>query len=373
MKILLVITKAEIGGAQMSVFNLAKGLKKRGHQVEVIFGDGDFLPKELGKESIRYNRVRFLKRTHNPLASVCFILEMYKFLRKNEFDVVHFNSSNALFGVVGAKLANGKIKTIFTFRGMSILDDGYRKNKCLKNIYFWFFKMMIYFVDVPVFVSRRNLQDAEKMGLTKKGVLIYNGLDFGSLKFSEKEETRKELGDRLGVSLSSKYVLGTIGRLCYAKNYEFLINNFNDILKIKPNAVLLIIGEGEEKRRYEKLIKENNVSEKIFLMGSIDNASRFIKGFDLFVLPSRYEGLSITLIETLFSGIPALVSDVGGNRENFPTDYELYELDNKKEFLERFEKLQNEEVLNKIKDINERQKEMFDIKNTVNNYEEIYK
>jgi len=373
MTILIVITKAEIGGAQMSVLNLAKGLKEDGYNVIVGFGDGDFLSQELKKQSIEIKRFKWLKRTHNLLANFYFIFEINKYLKeKRDIKVVHFNSSNSLFGALGVKAVFRKIKTVFTFRGMSVLDNNYKMNKLLRLAYFLFFKFFLLFIDSPVFVSKRNVEDARKSGLSNKGVVVYNGLGYDSLNFLERQEARNQFKDKFNIDLADKYVLGTIGRLCYAKNYEFLINSFNDILKVKSNAVLLIVGEGEERVKYEKLIKKNNLSNRVFLIGSIKNASKLIKAFDLFVLPSRYEGLSITLIEALFSGVPALVSDVGGNSENFPSDYELYELDNKKEFLEKFQRLQYEEVVKEIDEINKKQRKVFDIKNTVKSYKKIY-
>lgn len=371
-KILIVITKAGVGGAQMSVLNLARELKNRGNEVLVGFGDGDFLSNELNLENIPYTRFKWLKRTHNPLANLFFVFEMNKFLKEKDIDTVHFNSSNALFGAIGAKSAGKSIKTVFTFRGMSMIDDNYQKNKIMKIFYFFFFKFMMKFIDAPVFVSRENLKKSQRDKLTDKGILVYNGLSPEKLKFYQKDEARSELKMIIKKDLSGKYIIGGLGRLDYAKNFEFLIDNFRDILKIKPEAVAVIIGEGSERKRYEELTRQRGLGEKIFFPGSISNASRFLPGFDLLVSPSRYEGLSITLLEVLFSGIPALASDVGGNREVFLTDNELYELDNREEFLQKFKRLQYEEVILEVLEKNSVQAKKFNIKNTAGGYEEIY-
>ena len=104
-------------------------------------------------------------------------------------------------------------------------------------------------------------------------------------------------------------------------------------MKLKQNSILIIIGEGQERKKLEKLIEEKNLKEKIFLIGEIKDASKYLKGFDLFILPSRYEGLSITLIEALFAKIPVLASEVGGNKEVVGKDC-IFK--SKKEFLEKF-------------------------------------
>lgn len=332
MKVLLVITHGKIGGATNFVFWLAKGLKEKNIEVKVGFGEGEYLKEKLEKENIDYINFKWLKRTHNPLANLFFVFEIKKFLDKEKFDVVHFNSTNALFGAIGAKLSKNKPKTIFTVHGLSVLDPNYKKLYFLKIIYWIIFKFLLYFIDIPVFVCQNNLKKAKKLNLTQKGVVIYNGIP--KPEFLEKEQARKFFEDSLKIDLREKFIIGSIGRLDYAKNYEFLIKVFVQILNIKENSLLIIIGDGPEKNKLTKLIQKLNLQEKVFLLGEIKNASKYLKGFDLFVLPSRYEGLSITLIEALFAEIPVLASDVGGNKEIIGEE-NVYQLNSKDDFLEK--------------------------------------
>jgi glycosyltransferase involved in cell wall biosynthesis len=373
MKILLVITKAVVGGAQMSVLNLAREMKARGYEVFVGFGEGDFLPGELDKDGIPFLRFDFLKRTHNPLAPLFFIAEIRKYVAEHHFDVVHFNSSNALPGALGAKLANPKTRTVFTFRGMSMLDEHYKMNGLLKFAYRCFFKIFLPFVNVPVFVSRENFDKFGQGQLTKKGLMIHNGLNRAKLSFLPNDEARGFLSRLAGKDLSQSYVVGSIGRLDYAKNYEFLISVFPEILKIRPEAVALIMGEGAERAKYESLIKEKGLVDKFFLLGNLDNGSRYLKGFDLLVLPSRYEGLSISLIEALFASLPILASDVGGNRETVGNNDQIYPLDDAEVFLAKFKRLQEVDALAKALADNAARAAEFDLKNTADGYERAYK
>ncbi len=374
MRILYIITKAVVGGAQTSVLNLAREMKARGNDVIVGAGDGSWLPAELAKENISFHYFKNLKRTHNPLSPFFFITEVRRFLKEENFDVVHFNSSNALPGAVGVKLANKKIKTVFTFRGMSILDEHYKINPILRFLYRLFFRFFLLFVDEAVFVSRENFAKFGRGSLTKKGAMIHNGLNPAKINFLLKEQVLGCFHEKTNYDFSEKYIVGSIGRLDYAKNYEFLINIFPEVLKIKPRAVAVIIGEGPDRKKYEILIEKNNLQEKIFLLGNIENGSRYLKGFDVLVLPSRYEGLSITLLEALFAGLPVLASAVGGNSEavSLPKA-EIYELDNKKNFLEKFEFLQTPEILKEIKEKNKRLMEKFGLENSADGYEKIYK
>lgn len=315
MKILLVITKAEIGGAQVFVLNLARGLKKEGKDVSVAFGEGDYLPLELEKEDIPYFRMKYLKRSRNPIDTISFIKELRLIIQENNFNVLHLNSTNTLPGVLAAKLAKKGTQTIFTVHGLSVLDINYKASKVIKLAFRMYFKLFIKFVDKIIFVSKYNFLEAKENNIIKKGEVIYNGLGLDSSYFLEKDVARHELEKISGFNFQDSFLIGSIGRLVSAKNYQYLINNWRFIKKIKSNAKLIIIGEGSERKRYEKLIEENHFEKDICLAGEKTEASRLLKGLDLFILPSIYEGLSISLIEAVLAQVPILASDVGGNSE----------------------------------------------------------
>ena len=363
-KILIVITKGEVGGAQMSVLNLARELKKRGEEVELAFGEGEFLKTELEKENIKYHRFRYLRRTSNLVVNFLFAFEFKKFLKTKTFDVVHANSSNALFSLLGAKLRDKNIKTVFTFRGMSVLDENYHRGFFKKMIYLLFFKILLSFVDFPVFVSKHNFALAKKNNLIKKGYLVYNGLNYDNLFFLSKEEARQDLGLE-----ENDFILGSIGRLAYQKNYEFLINILLELLKIKPELKLIILGDGPERKGLEELIKDLKLEDKVILKGSKPNAYRYLKAFDVFSLVSRYEGLSITLLEALKAGVPILASRVGGNPETL-TNKQLFTLNDPDDYLEKFKALfGSREYLIKT---NLEKSHYFSIQNTVSGYLRLY-
>jgi len=360
MKILICITHGNIGGATNFVFWLAKGLKEKKIEVKVGFGEGEYLKEKLTEEKIEFVNFKWLKRTHNPLSNLFFIFEIKKFLDKEKFDVCHFNSTNALFGAIGAKFSKSKPKTIFTFHGLSILDPNYKKDWYLKIIYWLAFKFLLCFVDIPVFVSKNNLETAKKLKLVKEGRVIYNGIP--EPEFLEREIARKFFEGKIKIDLKDKFLIGSIGRLDYSKNYEFLVNVFPSILKIKPTAIVILIGEGPERKTLENFITKNSLKESVFLIGNLKNAFQYLKAFDFFVLPSRYEGLSITLIEAVFAQLPILASNVGGNKEIVGESC-VFELNNKKEFLAKFEKMPLPSV----------QKELFKVEKMIDQYLTLYR
>jgi len=361
MKILLVITKAEIGGAQAFVLTLAGGLKKVGFDICVASGEGDYLPRELEKLNITFFRLKNLKKSINPIFTIAYILELKALINREGFDIVHFNSTNSLPGIFAIKLSKIKIKTIFTVHGLSVLDTQYKALKLIKILFKKYFKFFINYIDKVVFVSKYNLEKAVNQGITTNGIVIYNGIKVDTDYFLNKENAREELSKLFNDSLSNAYLIGSIGRFAEQKNYEFILNNWKDVKKRKPNAKLIIIGDGPERCKYETIIKELNISADIRIPGEIENASFLLKGFDLFVLPSIYEGLSISLIEALFSNIPILASDVGGNKEIIGNE-NCYLLNNKIEF---FEKLNKNFIIHT-------DKSLFSAKSMVDKYINIY-
>jgi glycosyltransferase involved in cell wall biosynthesis len=376
-KILILATRADIGGVQIFIRDLAKELRNRNISITIGFGEGDFLPEELDRLNIGWHRFKYLKRSHNPFTNLKFLGEFKKYLKENNFSTIHINSSNALLSAIAAKKLNKNIKTIFTVHGLSLLDENYRHLSFLKLIYKIYFKHLFKYINKLIFVSQHNLTTAQEHKLCQNGTVIQNGIDQENINFIDKPKTREIIAGSIdsNIDWDNSFILGSIGRLSYQKNYEFLINTFPDALKLNPYFKLIIVGDGPDKNKLKKLINDNNLKNNIFLTGPIPNASKLIKAFDLFVLPSRYEGLPITLIETITAGLPIIASNVGGNTEVLNNSEEqLYELDNQSEFLKKLKNLsENNELQEKIITQNKFHSQNFSIEKMTDEYLRLYK
>ncbi|MCK5211615.1 glycosyltransferase [Candidatus Parcubacteria bacterium] len=343
--IFLLCTQADIGGVQIFIRDLARDLKSRGILVTVGFGPkGDFLANELRKLNIPYVRFKRLKRSHNPLINLAFISEFKHFLNKNNFTTIHINSSNALTAAMAAKKCKTKPQTIFTVHGLSLLDENYKKANRFKSFYLFYFKFFLKYIDKLIFISQENQTQAQKLNLCQEGQIIYNGLEPKNIGLLGHHEAQRHLSSVANPALHLNWIdsfsIGSVGRLSYQKNYDFLINLFPKILHIIPNAKLIIIGEGEDRVKLQEMIKTKQLEKSVFLTGEIIASAKYLSAFDLFVLPSRYEGLPLTLIEALFAGLPMLVTKVGGNAEilNDSAD-QMYKLNDKENFLKKFKNL----------------------------------
>lgn len=136
--------------------------------------------------------------------------------------------------------------------------------------------------------------------------VIRNAIDFN--KFRNITKTKTEIRNELGIGENS-YVVGQVGRFAYQKNPEFTINVFKRLLDRKPDAYLMLVGRGNKLKAIKKQIKELNIEDKVLIKVGADNVEELLKAMDVFIMPSRYEGLGIVLIEAQVSGLPCVVSD----------------------------------------------------------------
>ena len=139
----------------------------------------------------------------------------------------------------------------------------------------------------------------------KPSYVINNAID--AEKFIYSQNNREKC--RVKYDLENNFVIGCVGRLCYQKNQEFLIDIFLEIIKEKSNAKLLLIGDGPNKSMLEAKCKENNVVDKVIFAGIINNVNEMLSAMDCFVLPSRYEGFGIVYLEAQLNGLPTFATE----------------------------------------------------------------
>lgn len=372
-RVLLVVTKAGIGGAQKRIANLARTLSQEGISVLIGYGEGEGILPEVSQHSVRFFKFSHLRRSHNPWHATLFIKEMKSLCSRENFQAVHLNSSNALPGALGVKLAESNVKTIFTFRGLSLLDPGYQTNSFFKLVYKLFFKFFLNWVDVGVFQCRANKEVAHKQGfLSKRWVIIEEGIELDALRRVKRQDAGKQLGKLARVSLEGRIVLGTVARLSYAKNQDFLIKALSRIKK-RHDFVFFFIGDGPLRHDLEKHVADLGLEEEVLFLGEISEASSLLKALDVFILTSRYEGLSVAVTEAIASGVSVLASDVGCMKALLPLAEARYKSGDMEDFLEKLEVLiEREDLRKKVAESLEKHSLNFDFRRSAKKYVDIY-
>ena len=135
--------------------------------------------------------------------------------------------------------------------------------------------------------------------------IIHNAIDVG--KFVYRPDQRAFMRDRL--KIADKLVIGHVGRFSFPKNHPYLIEVFASLYSLRKDAVLLLLGDGEDREKTERKCEELGVKEHVFFLGNQKNPEDYYQAFDFFLLPSHYEGLPGVLVEAQAAGLKCIVSD----------------------------------------------------------------
>lgn len=159
-------------------------------------------------------------------------------------------------------------------------------------------------------------KEAVHAGMVK---IIHNAIDVR--RFTYDEKVREAMREQLGVS--GKIVLGHVGRFEYQKNHPYLLEIFAAVCRERPDAVLLLLGDGEGRSAMEARCGQLGIDGQVKFMGNCRDTERYYQAMDLFLLPSFFEGLPGVLVEAQAAGLRCFVSDTV-TREAKATDLVTY-------------------------------------------------
>lgn len=148
-------------------------------------------------------------------------------------------------------------------------------------------------------------QAGDWMFCGKEYKIIRNAIDVADYQYSAavSKQVRAELG------LNDHFVVGHVGNFTPAKNHSFLLEVFREILKLKPTAQLLLVGGGDGLTSMQNQAKSIGIQNQVIFTGVRTDVNRLMQAMDVFVFPSFYEGLPVTLVEAQASGLPCIISD----------------------------------------------------------------
>lgn len=222
---------------------------------------------------------------------------MEEFFREHpEYQIVHSHiDAMSYFPLLAAKRAGVPVRIAHSHSASIDLDLKYLLKQCYRML-------------LPTVVTD-CLSCGEKAGKFlfrgRKFTIIPNAIDPTNFRFSPviREKMRKELG------VEGKFVIGHVGRFCYPKNHEFLVQIFSEINKKEKDAVLLLAGEGEKEPQIRALVEKLGISETVRFLGKRSDVNELYQAMDVFVMPSRFEGVPVVGVEAQFAGLPCVFSD----------------------------------------------------------------
>ncbi len=308
-RIVIAVTLAEHGGVQEFLVKFARFLIMHGHTVTLLAGEGSWLFEACGKSNIPIRRLHHMRRSLHPWHDVLAIFELRKHLHELRPDVLSLHSSK--MGALGSFTGRfvGIPKIVYRIGGWVFLEP-------LSIITRWLYRLIetisARWKDVIVCVHPGDADIARTVGILPKESLriIPNGIDL------EEFDTHLLLREKARRHLQltpDTFVFGTLANLFPAKDLSGYLDACALIHHDHPQARFLIIGDGPERTRLELKRDRLGLTGCVLFFSRQERASRFLRAFDAFILPSAKEGMSWALLEAMAAGLPCLATDVGAH------------------------------------------------------------
>lgn len=293
MNIVHIDTGTSWRGGQNQVLLLTRGLQKRGYnQVLLCQKSGELAAR--ARESGIPTREMAMHGEIDPFA----IMRIRKIYKEFNAAICHCHTSHAHGLGLLATLGSNNTKVLVTRR----VDFAIGRNFLSRRKYY---SPKVYYIAISDGVQRVLL---EAVVPEDRITLVRSGIDLERFAhIDDGDSLRKEFA-----LPDETIVIGTVGHLVDHKGHIYLVRAAPNILERFPNAVFIIVGEGEERSVLEAEIQRLNLKDRFILPGYRTDIGKFLKLFDIFVLPSHLEGLCTSLLDAMAVGVPIVATDTGG-------------------------------------------------------------
>lgn len=357
-KVIHCLGQLNTGGAETLVLNVFRKINKDKFQFDFLLfnndpGFYDNEVKQLGGE------IYYLPSISN-VGIICYIRKMIAFFKEYQPDIVH-SHMDWQGGFIAYAAHKAGIKKIIVHA---------HANQKMFEVNF-IYKLMIKINKRLIKKYANYCLACSKIAgdslFNKEYEIIFNGIDLD--KFTSTDSKRmNDLRIEFGIK-PNDIVLGTVGSLSENKNQIFLIEILSELVKINENYKLIIVGEGKERKKLESRVLQLNLNENVYFAGRRSEIPEIMHLFDIFLLPSKMEGLGIVVIEAQSCGLQCIISNT------VPKDVDMNL--NLTDFLELDIRKWSNHILNLSKKKLVIKEKMFvgskfNIKNTVLDLEKIY-
>lgn len=306
-KVVQFITSMGEGGAQSLVKDYALMLDKTKFDVSIfcIFpilesGPGQLVKKaNINVESVYPKFNKFYSFINKVLGSILVPLRLKLYLNKENADCVHAHLAvlKYLTKIKGSLPRN----VVYTCH-----SEPLKNFKSTSSVEFKAARYLIKHNGLKLVGLHKQMRDElNKLFDVDNTVVVYNGIDID--RFKSVEESKFAIRNSIGLK-ENDYVIGHVGRFSYPKNHTFIVDVFKEVLKQKPDAKLLLVGTGELKDSIKDKVKMLNLNNYVVFLDQRSDINRIMKAMDVFLFPSHYEGLPVSLIEAQAAGLRCVVS-----------------------------------------------------------------
>jgi glycosyltransferase involved in cell wall biosynthesis len=335
MRIVHVITRLIVGGAQENTLLSCEGQHDLGHDVTLITGPSLGPEGSLMERAQRYGYhvevVDEMRRSVLPMKDFRTYHRLVKRFRELKPDVVHTHSSKA--GIVGRWAADrAKVPAIVhTIHGLAFTAS---TSRLVNNVYKMLERQAAPLTHKIVCVAdaMRDQSLAANIGTRDQYVTVHSGMETGP--FINPPVPRDQMRRQLGIE-PQHVVVGTIARLFHLKGHDDLLDLAPDLCRRFPNLRFLWVGDGLLRPAFERRIAEMNLKDRFILTGLVppSRVPELTNAMDILVHPSRREGLARAIPQGQLARCPVIAYDIDGNREGLvegETGYALPPFDQKR-------------------------------------------
>ena len=325
MKIVHIITRLILGGAQENTLITCKLLAQRGHDVTLITGPAIGPEGELFNQTKQQNYkvvvVNKLRRAINPFNDAISYFQIKKLLHELQPDIVHTHSAKA--GILGrfaghslkGKWANNLPVIVHGIHGLAFHPY---QSQWLNKFYIAIEKSAVKRTDffVSVADAMTNQSNTAGIGRPEQFVTAYSAIEEDDFLEPISQERKKEFRKKYGIDEDS-IVLVTIARLFMLKGHKYIIESAKELSKRFDKCVWLFVGDGNLSEHFKQQVSQLGLNEKIKFTGLLlpSQIPLAIQSSDILVHCSLREGLARTLPQSMLCGRPAISFDVDGAKE----------------------------------------------------------
>lgn len=362
-----VLFTATVVKTHINVFHLPylKWFKEHGYEVHVA-AKNDFISEPcIISNCDKYYDINFTRFPFSK-ANIKAYKQLKKLIQENNYEIIHCHTPVAGVLTRLAARKNKNTTVIYTAHGFHFF-----KGAPLLNwlIYYPVERFCARFTDKLITINKEDYERAKRFSLRKNGKVYYvAGVGINLEKIQNLKVDIKQKKTELGI-LEKTPVLLSVGELNKNKNHETVLQALSK-LKDK-NFIYLICGRGVLKEYLERKIQELHLENKAKLLGYRNDVIEILKIADLFIFPSKREGLPVSVIEAMAAGLPVIASNVRGNRDLIAKE-NLFEPDDVA-VLTNLIKKQLEAIQNKeLKKVAYANLEQYSLKNVLKQMAEIY-
>ena len=312
-RVLHIITEMERGGAQLFTLFTVENLDHDRFDPYLLSNPRGILNGDAQKTlRERFLTVPSLVRPLSPLDDLKALFQIRNMVRSLNPEIVHTHSSKAgILGRWAAKLSAREVKLVHTVHGFAFSPFHGRFSS---TVYKTLERLTAPITDLFLFVTDEDRKEAERLGLLKRSSWAIVRSIVGVERFRQAASRRKELREKMGISLSTP-VIGGLFPFKPQKDPLGFIEIANLVHQRLPQALFLVGGDGVLRREMERLIEELGLREWVRLLGWQERAEEFLPLCDTLLLPSLWEGLPQVLVQAMACNTIPVASSVNGTKE----------------------------------------------------------